>query len=131
MARIGLAVVIVVICAVNVVWIRHNTAPPRMFDDLYYLIESVDLHHTLREEGLVSFLADSPIHSRRGHPPMTKILPVFAYLFLGPGTTAALYAYTVLIAVFCLYLFLLARDVLDSEPKALLAVVITCLFPVT
>jgi hypothetical protein len=130
-ARVGLAAVIIVICAVDVTWIRQNTAPPRMFDDSYYLIESVDLYHTLQEQGLVRFLVDSTIQSRRGHPPMTKILPVFAYLFFGPGTNAALYAYTVLIAVFCLYLFLLARELLDSEAKALVAVVITCLFPIT
>jgi 4-amino-4-deoxy-L-arabinose transferase-like glycosyltransferase len=131
MARAGLAAVIVVMCAVDVVWIRQNTAPPRMFDDTFYLIESVDLYRTLQEQGLVKFLEDSTIHSRRGHPPMMKILPVFAYLFLGPGTNAALYVYTVLIAVFALYLFLLARELLDSEAKALLAVVITCLFPIT
>jgi hypothetical protein len=131
MARVGLTAFIVVMCAVDVVWIRQNTAPPRMFDDSAFLIESVDLYHTLREQGLVRFLADSTLHSRRGHPPMMKVLPVFMYLVLGPGTNAALYAHTVLIAVFCLYVFLLARELLDSEAKALLAVVITCLFPVT
>ena len=131
MARIGLAAFVVIMCAVNVVWIHQNTAPPRMFDDSYYLIESVDLYHTLQDEGLVGFLADSTLHSRRGHPPMTKILPVFAYLALGPGTNAALYAFTVLIAVFCVYLFVLALEFVDSEAKALLAVVIICLFPIT
>jgi 4-amino-4-deoxy-L-arabinose transferase-like glycosyltransferase len=131
MARIGLAAFIVIMCAVNVGWIHQNTAPPRMFDDSYYLIESVDLYHTLQDEGLLKFLADSTLHSRQGHPPMTKILPVFAYSVLGPGTKEALYVYTLLIAVFCLYLFALARELLDSEGKALLAVVITCLFPIT
>jgi hypothetical protein len=131
MPRIGLAAFVVIICAFDVVWIRQNTAPPRMFDDSYYLIESVDLFRTLEDRGLGGFLAETTIHSRRGHPPMMKILPTFMYLFLGPGTNAALYAYTVLIAVFCLYLFLLARELLDSEAKALLAVVITCLFPIT
>ena len=131
MPRIGLALFVVVMCAFDVAWIRQNSAPPRMFDDSYYLIESVDLFHTFQDKGAGAFLADTTVHSRRGHPPMMKILPTFMYPFFGPGTNAALYAYTVLIAVFCLYLFLLGRELLDSEGKALLAVVITCLFPIT
>ena len=130
MARIGLAAFILVMCALDVAWIRQNTAPPRMFDDSAFLIESVDLFRTLQEEGVGAFLTGTTIYSRRGHPPMMKTLPTFTYLFLGLGTNAALYAYTVLIAVFCVYLFLLARQLLDSDAKALLAVVITCLFPI-
>ena len=131
MPRFGLAVFALAMCAINVVWIRENTAPPRMWDDAYYLTESVDLFHTFQDKGLGAYLWETTVHSRRGHPPMMKILPTFIYPFLGPGTNAALYAYTVLIAVFCVYLFLLARELLASEGKALLAVVITCLFPIT
>ena len=131
MPRVGLALFVVVMCAFDVVWIRQNTAPPRMWDDAYYLIESVDLFHTLQDEGLGAFLAGTTVHSRRGHPPMPKILPTVAYAALGPGTNSALYAYTALIVVFCLYLFLLARELIGGEGRALLAVAITCLFPIT
>jgi 4-amino-4-deoxy-L-arabinose transferase-like glycosyltransferase len=130
-ARIVLAAFVLAMCVLDVVWIRQNVAPPRMFDDSYYLIESVDLFHTLRDRGVVPFLRGTTVHSRQGHPPMMKLLPVFMYLVLGPGVNAALYAYTVLIPVFCLYLFLLARELLDSEAEAVLAVVIACLFPIT
>lgn len=129
--RVGLAAFVVAMCALDVLWIRQNVAPPRMFDDAYYLIESVDLFHTLKEKGIGAFLAGTTVYSRRGHPPMPKILPTFMYLVLGPGTNEALYAYAALIVVFCVYLFLLARELLDNEGNALLAVVITCLFPIT
>src|SRR5262245_10254130 len=75
---------ILAMCVGDVVWIRLNAAPPRMFDDSVYLIESVDLYHTLQERGLVAFLNESLTHSRAGHPPMMKILPVPMYLLLGP-----------------------------------------------
>ena len=60
---------------------------------------------------------------------MVKILPVPFYFVFGPGTNSALYAYTFLIALFCIYLFLLTRALVQSEEIAFLAVAITVAFP--
>jgi hypothetical protein len=131
MSKIGLAVFILLMCLLDVVWIRHDAAPPRMFDDSMYLTESVDLYYTLRDHGVVRFVVDSLTPSRGAHPPMMKILPVPMYLALRPGTDAALYCYALLIPVFCVYIFLLARELVGQNPPALLAVIVTCLFPLT
>ena len=130
-AKIGLAVFILLMCLLDVVWIRQDTAPPRMFDDSVYLTESVDLYNVLREHGVVRFLGASLTPAAGAHPPMIKVLPVPIYLVLGPGTDAALYGYTLLIPVFCVYLFLLGRELTGRDQPALLAVIVTCLFPLT
>ena len=131
MYRMGLGVFIFLACLANIVWIHHNAAPPRMWDDASYLGESAALYQTLRQEGLSAFLAECGRPSRGGHPPALKVLPLFFYMALQPGTRPALYAYTLLIPVFCIYLFLLTRTLLGHEKPALLAVVITGLFPIT
>jgi len=127
----GLAVFITLMCALDALWIRQNLAPPRMFDDSQFLIESLDLHEALEKNGLRKFLEESLTPARGFHPPMIKILPVPMYLLFGPGDRPALYSYTLLIPVFGIYLFLLTRTLTGNEKTALLAVVITCLFPLT
>lgn len=131
MAKIGLAVFVLLMCLLDVVWIRQNAAPPRMFDDSSYLSESVDLYYTLQDHGVVRFIAGCLTPSREAHPPMMKILPVPMYVMLEPGTDAALYGYALLIPVFCVYLFLLCRELAGRDLPALLAVIVTCLFPLT
>ena len=128
--RLALGILIVVICAANVLWIRINVAPPRMYDDAVYLTDSVKLFQTIQERGLAPFLRDCA-EATKGHPPMIKILPVPFYFLFGPRTASALYAYTLLIAIFCIYLFLLARDLFHSEEIAIFAVVICTAFPLT
>ena len=128
--RLALGIFIAAICAVDVLWIQTNVAPPRMYDDAVYLADSVHLFQTLQERGLVPFLWESA-EATKGHPPMIKILPVPFYFVFGPGTAAALYAYTLLIAIFCIYLFLLARELFHSDKIALIAVVMSVAFPLT
>jgi 4-amino-4-deoxy-L-arabinose transferase-like glycosyltransferase len=99
-----------------------------MYDDSVYLADSVHLLHTAQEQGLVPFLHECAI-ATKNHPPMIKILPIPLYLLFGPGTAQALSAYTLLIPIFCIYLFLLARELSDSEEVALLAVAMTAAFP--
>ncbi len=53
------------------------------------------------------------------------------YVVLGAGTRPALYTYTALIPVFCIYVFLLAHLVCRRQKTAVLAVVVTCCFPLT
>ncbi len=129
--RLALGGFILLVCLLNMVWIRLNVAPPRMYDDAVYLADSVVAYDALRERGVISFVGQCLLPTRGIHPPMMKILPIPVYLVLGPGTNAALYAYTLLIPVFCVYLFLLAGVLLEDDLAALLAVVITCLFPLT
>ena len=128
--RLALGILIVVICAANVLWIRINVAPPRMYDDAVYLTDSVKLFQTIQERGLAPFLRECA-EATKGHPPMIKILPVPFYFLFGPGTASALYAYTLLIAIFCIYLFLLARELFHSEEIAIFAVIICTAFPLT
>jgi 4-amino-4-deoxy-L-arabinose transferase-like glycosyltransferase len=127
-SRVALAILIAAICAVNVLWIRTNVAPPRMYDDSIYLADSVHLFQTAQQRGLLPFLRECAT-ATKGHPPMIKILPVPLYFLFGAGTAQALYSYTLLIPVFCVYLFLLARELSDSEEIAFLAVAMTTAFP--
>jgi 4-amino-4-deoxy-L-arabinose transferase-like glycosyltransferase len=127
-SRAALGILIAAICAVDVLWIRTNVAPPRMYDDSVYLADSVHLFQTAERRGLLPFLRECA-HATKGHPPMIKILPVALYFLFGPGTAQALYSYTLLIPIFCIYLFLLARELLDSEETAFLAVAMTTAFP--
>jgi 4-amino-4-deoxy-L-arabinose transferase-like glycosyltransferase len=62
---------------------------------------------------------------------MIKIIPVPLYFALQPGLDAALLAYMLLIPIFCLYLFLLTRELFGNEEYGLIAVLITCSFPLT
>jgi len=62
---------------------------------------------------------------------MPKLFPIAAYALVGPGTRPALYAYTILIPAFCVYVFLLARDITGSERAAMFAVAVICCFPLT
>src|SRR6185369_13907662 len=126
--RIVLGILILTICVVNVLWIRTNVAPPRMYDDSIYLADSIHLLQTAKQQGFGPFLRECAIPTK-DHPPMIKILPIPLYLLFGPGTAQALYAYTLLIPIFCVYLFLLARELSDSEEVALLAVAMTTAFP--
>ena len=128
---LALAVCIFVACLCNVVWIRQNDAPPRSWDDAEYLADSVSTYHALARGDLAGFLRAASRPARGVHPPMTKLVPIPMYVLLGPGTRSALYAYTALIPVFCVYVFLLARLVCRSDGPAVLAVVVTCLFPLT
>jgi hypothetical protein len=56
--RLALGILIVVICAANVLWIRINVAPPRMYDDAVYLTDSVKLFQTIQERGWAPFLRE-------------------------------------------------------------------------
>src|SRR6266571_2734118 len=126
--RFALITFIGLLCVMDVLWIRTNAAPPRMYDDAVYLSDSVNLFATLQDRGVVAFLREC-LEATKGHPPMIKILPVPFYQVLGPGTASALYAYIPLILTFCLYLFFLTRAMVHSEEIAFLAVVVTALFP--
>jgi len=129
--QIALAVFLALMCGLDVLWIRMNRAPPRMFDDTHFLIESLDVYEALHRQGFRGFVEESLKPARGFHPPMIKILPVPLYLLLGPGAPAALASFALLIPVFGVYLFLLTRRLAGSEKTALLAVVVTCLFPLT
>src|SRR5258708_39834449 len=107
--RVVLGILILAICVVNVLWIRTNVAPPRMYDDSVYLADSVHLLQTAQQRGFLPFLRECA-EATKGHPPMIKILPIPLYILLGPGTAQALYSYTLLIPIFCVYLFLIARE---------------------
>ena len=48
-----------------------------------------------------------------------------------PGTRSALYANTALIPVFCVYVFLLGTLLCRNKKAAIVAVVVTCCFPLT
>ena len=128
--RLVLGMLILTICAVDVLWIRTNVAPPRMYDDSVYLADSVHLFHTAKEQGVLSFLRECATATKK-HPPMMKILPIPLYLLFGPGTAQALYAYMLLIPIFCVYLFLLARELTESEQAAAVAVGVAASFPMT
>src|SRR5438445_548639 len=127
-SRVALVILIVAICAVDVLWIRISAAPPRMYDDSVYLADSVHLLQTAQQRGFLPFLRECA-EATKGHPPMIKILPIPLYFVFGPGTSQALYSYTLLIPIFCIYLFLLARELSDSEEIAFLAVAMTTAFP--
>jgi 4-amino-4-deoxy-L-arabinose transferase-like glycosyltransferase len=127
--RLVLAAFIFLVCVSDVLWIRLNVAPPRLWDDATYFVQSTELYQTLKQRGFIAFLSDCTIPVRAGHPPMIKILPVPCYLAFGPSINSALYAYTLLIPVFCIYLFLLTRALFRDERIATVAVMITCFFP--
>ena len=127
----GLVVLILVACVGNAIWIQRNNAPPRSWDDAEYLAESVATYHALERGDLIEFLRMSSRPARGVHPPMPKLFPIAAYALVGPGTRPALYAYTILIPAFCVYVFLLARDITGSERAAMFAVAVICCFPLT
>jgi hypothetical protein len=127
----ALAIWIILICVANLTWIRLNAAPPRSWDDAEYLVESVVTYNALAAGRIGEFARLASRPARGVHPPMVKLLPIPMYVLLGPGMRSALYAYTCLIPVFCVYLFLFAREVTRDERTGVLAVVITCCFPLT
>jgi hypothetical protein len=126
-----LVICIVIVCLLNLIWIHLNAAPPRSWDDAEYLADSVSTYHALERGELTEFLRAASRPARGVHPPMTKLLPIPMYALLGPGTKPALYAYTLLIPVFCVYVFLLGTAVSGSRRIGVLAVVVTCGFPLT
>jgi 4-amino-4-deoxy-L-arabinose transferase-like glycosyltransferase len=127
----GLIACILVACVANVIWIQRNAAPPRSWDDAEYLAESVATYHALERGDLTEFLRMSSRPARGAHPPMAKLFPITAYVLVGPGTGPALYANTILIPVFCVYVFLLATEITRKERAAIFAVAVTCSFPLT
>ena len=127
----GLIACILVACVANVAWIQGNAAPPRSWDDAEYLAESVATYHALERGDLTEFLRMSSRPARGVHPPMAKLFPITTYVLMGPGMRPALYAYTILIAVFCVYVFLLATEITRNERAAMFAVAVTCCFPLT
>jgi Dolichyl-phosphate-mannose-protein mannosyltransferase len=127
----GLVVWILVACVFNLIWIQLNAAPPRSWDDAEYLADSVTTYHALERGDLEEFLRLASRPARGVHPPMTKLLPLPMYVLFGAGTRPALYAFTALIPVFCVYVFLLGRVVSRNDKTAVLAVIITCCFPLT
>jgi hypothetical protein len=127
----GLIACICVACLCNVIWIRLNAAPPRSWDDAEYLADSVQTYHPLARGDLIGFARAASRPARGVHPPMAKLMPIPMYVVLGAGTRPALYAYTALIPVFCIYVFLLAQLVCRRQETAVLAVVVTCCFPLT
>ena len=131
MPRLWLALFLTAMFLADLAWIRLDAAPPRMIDDTGYLIESVDVYRTLHSGDWRAFVQQVLAPARQMHPPMVKLLPVPLYLLLGPGTAPALYASALLIPLFGWYLFRLARTLTNSESTALLAVILTCLFPLT
>jgi hypothetical protein len=133
LAKIPLTLVacILAACLSNLLWIELNVAPPRMWDDAEYLADSVTTYHALERRDWTGFLRAASQPARGVHPPMTKLVPIPMYVLFGPGTSSALYAYTALIPVFCVYVFLLGRLITRSTRTAVLAVVVTCCFPLT
>ena len=118
-------------CLANVTWIHANVAPLRMWDDSEYLAGSVDTYHALERGDLKGFIRAASRPARGVHPPMTELVPLPMYVIFGPDTRSALYAYTCLIPLFCLYAYLLARAIVRDTAAAALAVVIMCTFPLT
>jgi hypothetical protein len=129
--RIALVAWIFVVCLLNLLWVQLNAAPPRSWDDAEYLADSVYTYQPLQRGHLVEFVRRASRPALGVHPPMMKLLPIPMYVLFGTGTRPALYAYTALIPVFCVYVFLLARGVTTSGGAALAAVIVTCLFPLT
>jgi hypothetical protein len=126
-----LLVCIVLACVSNLIWIHMNAAPPRSWDDAEYLSDSVIAFHALERGDPIEFLRLASRPARGVHPPMTKLLPIPMYMVFGAGTRPALYGFTALIPLFCVYLFLLARTLSKDDSIAVLAVAITCCFPLT
>ena len=122
---------IVAACLSNLLWIELNVAPPRMWDDAEYLADSITTYDALERRDWSGFMRAASRPARGVHPPMTKLVPIPMYVFFGPGTSSALYAYTALIPIFCLYVFLLARFISRSTEAAVVAVMVTCCFPLT
>jgi hypothetical protein len=127
----GLVIWICAACLLNLLWIQLNAAPPRSWDDAEYLADSVSTYQPLARGDLAGFVRAASRPARGVHPPMTKLVPIPMYVLLGFGTRPALYGFTALIPVFCLYVFLLGTLVCRSRDAAVLAVVVTCCFPVT
>src|SRR5262245_12240913 len=107
----GLVACILVACLANAVWIQRNAAPPRSWDDAEYLARTVATYPAPERGDLIEFLRMSSRPARGVHPPMPKLLPIAMYVVAGPGTRPALYAYAILIPLFCVYVFLLAREI--------------------
>ena len=127
----GSRVWVAVACLSNLLWIELNVAPPRMWDDAEYLADSVTAYDALERRDWRGFLRAASRPARSVHPPMTKLAPIPMYVLFGPGTSSALYASTALIPLFCLYVFLLARLISRSTGTAIVAVMVTCCFPLT
>ena len=127
----SLVVFIIVACVSNLIWIHLNAAPPRSWDDAQYLADSVRTFHALERGDMSEFLRAASRPARDVHPPMTKLAPIPMYVVFGAGFRSALYSYTILIPIFCVYLFLLARLITRDDGSAVLAVVVTCCFPLT
>jgi hypothetical protein len=127
----GLVVWILFACLFNLAWIHLNVAPPRMWDDAEYLADSVSTYRPLEQGDLIGFGRAASRPARGAHPPMTKLMPIPMYVLFGTGTSSALYSFTALIPVFCVYLFLLARLVSGNGTTAIVAVIVTCCFPLT
>ncbi len=113
----------------QIVWIKLNAAPPMMWDDAGYLIHSLNNYYTLIDDGMLKFVQ---IFTQiiTFHPPLITILPIPFYFIFGNSTFSSLLVYTFFIVTFCIYLFLLTKEILN-ERVALLAVTITSLFPLT
>lgn len=126
-----LAAIAATACLLNVAWIRQNAAPPRSWDDAEYLAESVTGDLVLERDGVPTFLRFATRPARGVHPPMPKLLPIASYVLIGRGTEPALYAFTLSIPIFCVYLFLLAERTTRSVEAGLVAVLVTCAFPLT
>ena len=127
----GLVVWILFVCLFNLLWIHLNVAPPRMWDDAEFLADSVSTYHPLEQKDLIGFAREASRPARGVHPPMTKLMPIPMYILFGTGTSSALYSFTALIPLFCVYVFLLARLVSGNDTTAVVAVIVTCCFPLT
>lgn len=125
-----LFIFILLVTISQLVWIKLNTAPPMMWDDAIYLTHSLNNYYTLIDNGILRFLCIFTQIITNSHPPLISVLPLPFYFVFGTGTFSALLVYTFFIIIFCIYLFLLTKEIFN-ERVALLAVVITSLFPLT
>jgi hypothetical protein len=128
---LALAAWIIIACAGNLLWIAWNAAPPHSWDDANYLADSVGRYRALAAGHWMEFVRLASRPADGVHPPMVALLPIPSYLVFGPGTRSALYAFTALVPVFCVYVFGLGRLLSRSNMVALFAVMLTCAFPLT
>ena len=126
--QIALVFFILCLLAVNIRWLKWNTAPPA-WDQSGYLENSQVMYHALTERGLAGFGKAYTIAFWGVSAPLFSLLPIPFYLIFGNTTKVVYIPNLIFLILFNVYLFKLVNLLTKNRAAALLACLFSSTFP--
>ncbi len=126
--HLALGLLVLVVCLVNIVWVRQDTRPQPGADPNHYLTETFLFVDRLRGQGSAQGWQSLMELSLDGRPPLYQVLSVPFILLMGRSEDAALVPNTLFVVILLLSTYGIGKLAVDGR-VGLLAALIVATYP--